>query len=368
MKHFALSSKLVLVLLIVAVAFVGCSKKEESTPSSPVGNNEGILLSAANPQVRAVMAIQDKHTQRLMADPEVVGTATGMTTDGKPAILILLKSDLKKYEMPASIEGVPVIVEVSGPIKAMKGSGGVSHTARQTRPIQLGTSGGNAYDLANGYCCSGTLGALVTSGSTQYVLSNSHVLAHDIIASAGDPDVAQIGDPIDQPGLIDVNCQAIPNDYVAYLSTLSSLSPARNVDCAMGEVIAGKVRTDGAILEVGTISATTIAPAVNVAVKKSGRTTGLTRSAISGINASVTVGYDKESNGATFNVSYTGQILIKNLRSKFLNSGDSGSLMVQDVTTNPKAVGLLYAGSSTIAVANPIDDVLNYLHVTMVGQ
>src|SRR5215207_8111872 len=53
--------------------------------------------------------------------------------------------------------------------------GGADHTARQPRPIQLGVSGGNAGDLANGYCCSGTLGALVTSGSKQYILSNTRI-------------------------------------------------------------------------------------------------------------------------------------------------------------------------------------------------
>src|SRR5688572_31965589 len=52
-----------------------------------------------------------------------------------------------------------------GPILA-QGRGGptkptVNHKVRQERPIQLGTSGGNATDIANGFCCSGTLGALV---------------------------------------------------------------------------------------------------------------------------------------------------------------------------------------------------------------
>jgi hypothetical protein len=135
----------------------------------------------------------------------------------------------------------------------------------------------------------------------------------------------------------------------------------------MAQVIAGKVRTDGAILEVGVLSSQTVAPAVNMKVKKSGRTTGLTRSTISGLNATVTVGYDTECNGSTFNVTYTGQILVANRSSKFLNSGDSGSLMVEDVTTNPRTVGLLFAGSTSIAVANPISPVLSYLGVTMVG-
>src|SRR5439155_1438274 len=52
----------------------------------------------------------------------------------------------------------------------------------------------------------------------------------------------------------------------------------------------------------------------------------------------------------------------------FIAAGDSGSLMVEDVDTNPHAVGLLFAGSSTTAIANPIDDVLNAFGVSMVGS
>jgi hypothetical protein len=134
MKHLAVSPSRLLIVLLVAmalVAFVGCSKKEE-TPASPQSGMQELILSAVHPEFQRVAAIQDKHTPELMADPEVVGTATSLTADGKPAILILLKSELKKASMPASIEGVPTIVEVSGPIKAMKTTG-VSHTARQTR-------------------------------------------------------------------------------------------------------------------------------------------------------------------------------------------------------------------------------------------
>src|SRR5688572_2655015 len=58
---------------------------------------------------------------------------------------------------------------------------GVDHKARQARPIQLGTSGGNAADLANGYCCAGTLGSLIQIGGAQYILSNRHVFAGDSV-------------------------------------------------------------------------------------------------------------------------------------------------------------------------------------------
>src|SRR5437773_10829265 len=41
--------------------------------------------------------------------------------------------------------------------------------------------------------------------------------------------------------------------------------------------------------------------------------------------------------------------------------------MVEDVVTNPHAVGLLFAGSSTFAFANPINEVLTFLGATVVG-
>jgi hypothetical protein len=128
------------------------------------------------------------------------------------------------------------------------------------------------------------------------------------------------------------------------------------------------VRTDSAILEIGTISNTTVGAFINQAVKKSGRTTGLPHSSVSGLNATISVKYDNECAGGTaFTKTFTGQIMIANNGKKFLDSGDSGSLMVQDVATNPHAVGLLFAGSSTDAIANPIGQVLTFLGATMVG-
>ena len=242
---------------------------------------------------------------------------------------------------------------------------GANHTARQQRPIALGVSGGNARDIANGYCCSGTLGALVTDGTKQFILSNTHVFAGDA-AIGGNGRVASVGDDIDQSGLIDVGCQYIANDIVADLSDWARFGVS-NIDAAIAGVRAGQVSSDGAILEIGPPAKTTAAAFVNQRVKKSGRTTGLTRSSISSLNANVTVGYTDECAGESFNVTYTGQILISNKGSRFLNSGDSGSLMLEDADTYPRAVGLLYAGSSSIAVANPIDDVLTHFNVSMVG-
>ena len=262
-----------------------------------------------------------------------------------------------------------MIEQVTGKIHAYRGGGGVSHTAKQTTPIQLGTSGGNVNDISNGFCCSGTLGSLVAKGGTQYILSNSHVFAGDVV-SGGNNRVSQIGDDVNQPGLVDNNCSTSNTNIVADVSSLSTLfgSGSANVDCAIAQVRAGMVSSTGAILEIGTLSASTVGASVNQAVKKSGRTTGLTRSSISGLNATITVGYEDECGGNQLTKQFTGQILVNNKGSRFLDSGDSGSLMVEDVTTNPRAVGLLFAGSSSIAVANPIGDVLSHLGATMVGN
>ncbi len=53
---------------------------------------------------------------------------------------------------------------------------------------------------------------------------------------------------------------------------------------------------------------------------------------------------------------------------KFMTGGDSGSLLVQDVSTNPRAIGLLFACNNNYAFANPISQVLGFLGASMVGK
>ncbi len=338
------------------------------------------VLDDSHAAVRAVIAVQGQVTPDLMRQPEILGTAVGVDVAGTPVLTVYVDRDSANAgevirSLPRQVSGVGVQVHLTDKFRAMvgpppghgHGGGGVSHTAKQALPIQLGTSGGWSKDLANGFCCGGTLGSLVKIGSTQYILSNYHVFESDIV-SGGNNTVATTGDPIIQPGLIDVNCNKNNAQNVGTLLKKSSL-PGSNVDCSIAQVVSGAVRTDGAILEIGTISSSTVSAAINQAVKKSGRTTGLSRSSVSGLNATISVTYDNECAGGTaFTKTFTGQIVIANKGSKFLNSGDSGSLMVEDVTTNPRAVGLLFAGSSTSAIANPIGQVLSFLGATMVGN
>jgi hypothetical protein len=389
MKHLFKNNWVkVLAVLILFSAFTlfisSCSDSinEPTAPNQSTQQDQSKTLSKDNPGIKAVIPIQEKHTASLMKIQDVVGTAVGLTEDGKPCILVLTKTDVKtlatsrglKDPLPDNLENVPVRMMITGEIKAFKGKPGgggggstVSHTAIQNPPIQLGTSGGWSYDLANGYCCGGTLGSLVQIGGSKYILSNYHVFESDIV-NGGNNRIARNGDPIIQPGLIDVGCNAGNAQEVATLVVKSSL-PGSNVDVGVAQIISGMVDPLGAILEIGTLSSSTVGASINQSVKKSGRTTGLTRSKISGLNATISVQYDNEcAGGVAFTKTFTGQIVIANRGSKFLAGGDSGSLMVEDVTSNPRAVGLLFAGSSTTAIANPIDEVLSFLGATMVGN
>lgn len=383
MKYF-FNSKLgkvsSLLILIVSLIFIVSSCSD--LIDEPVNQNNNVtqdqsVLSKDNPLISAIIPVQEKYTAELMRIPDVIGTAVGLTNDGKPCILVLTKIDIKAdalakgnvNPLPDKLENVPVEIMVTGEIKTFRGTpgGGISHTAKQTPPIKLGTSGGWRYDLANGYCCGGTLGSLVNIGGSKYILSNYHVFESDIV-SGGNGRTAQTGDPIVQPGLIDISCNASNGQDVATLVKKSSL-PGSNVDCAVASIISGMVDPTGSILEIGTISANTVAASINQNVKKSGRTTGLTRSTVAGLNATVSVTYENECAGGTaFTKTFTGQIVIANRGSKFLNAGDSGSLMVEDVSSNPRAIGLLFAGSNTSAIANPINQVLSFLGATMVGN
>ena len=348
-------------------------------PAQPANAQSLQDLSLQSPHVQAVMQVQDRYTPMLMAQQGVIGTATGLDDNGELSILVFMnEEDTAAAQtanlVPTRLGGVPVTVRYTDPFRALKGgppggNNGVSHTAIQAPPIQLGTSGGWRFDLANGFCCGGTLGSLIQVGGQKRILSNYHVFEADIV-NGGNGTTAQTGDFIIQPGLLDVGCNAGNAQNVATLVKSSSL-PGNNVDASSATIIAGMVREDGAILEVGTISSATVGASINQDVKKSGRTTGLTRSSVSGLNATISVGYENEcAGGSAFTKTFTGQILVTNGRGRkeFLAGGDSGSLMVEDVTSGARAVGLLFAGSSSLAVANPIDDVLSFFGATMVGN
>jgi hypothetical protein len=98
-------------------------------------------------------------------------------------------------------------------------------------------------------------------------------------------------------------------------------------------------------------------------VQKFGRTTSLTLGEVDSINVTVNVGYTA---GTAL---FENQIIIVGKRRRgrkivdatFSEGGDSGSLIVTQGNNDP--VGLLFAGNSSVTIANPIDEVLTTLSV-----
>jgi hypothetical protein len=175
---------------------------------------------------------------------------------------------------------------------------------------------------------------------------------------------------------------------VANLSQFFNLqaSPTPNIDAAIAQVVAGKVDPAGKIIYLGAAvdaNGVPIAdapqagaglPASSIAVgrpvAKSGRSTGLTCSTVEATNITTSVDYtvNCDGTGTKFTVSYANQIGV--VGGDFSGEGDSGSLIVTQDTANP--VALLYAGSDTDTVGNPVADVLNFFKsgsnaVTFVG-
>lgn len=229
---------------------------------------------------------------------------------------------------------------------------GANHQIEQSPPIQMGTTGGNINDISSAFCCSGTLGSLITVGGVDHILSNNHVLART--------NKAEIGEPILHPGLIDQNpvCAQDSNDAVAALSDFVPISfkkgTVNKVDAAIAEP---SVSISSDLLDIGPVGDQTVTATLELAVQKSGRTTGHTHGTVTIVNATLDVAYSKKCGTGLQIARFIEQIGIG--PGDFSAGGDSGSLIVEDGATTPGPVGLLFAGSSTTTFANPIDAVLS---------
>jgi hypothetical protein len=222
---------------------------------------------------------------------------------------------------------------------------GAHHRVRNTH---FGVSGGNVNDVSRAFCCSGTLGSLVkSSDGTQYILSNNHVLD---ISGTG-----HVGDHISQPGLIDNSCRV-----ATVVADLTGAAPlGSNVDAAIAQLRTGLMDSTGYIEDIGVPSSHVRAAAVGLGVAKSGRTTGFTTGTISSTNTSVSVRYQPVcGRGGGTAVTYTNQVVINS--STFSAGGDSGSLIVTNNSCH-QPVALLFAGSSTTTIGNPVGEVLTKL-------
>jgi hypothetical protein len=127
---------------------------------------------------------------------------------------------------------------------------------------------------------------------------------------------------------------------------------ANQVDAAVARPNANADVLDE-ILEIGVVSGTLPAE-LGMAVRKSGRTTGLTTGEIIVMEATVTVSY-----GPGKDAVFENQLIMGPMS----QGGDSGSLIVAGGSL--QAVGLLFAGSEQSTIASPIEAVLSCLDVIL---
>ncbi|MBN1973029.1 MAG: hypothetical protein JW787_05285 [Sedimentisphaerales bacterium] len=220
-------------------------------------------------------------------------------------------------------------------------------------PSHIGVSTGHPDITA------GTIGCRVKKviGDKTYVfaLSNNHVYANE--------NIAILGDNVLQPGTYDYGVN--PDDAIGVLYDYVPIKfgprSSNTIDsaialCSLQTLGNSTPEYFGATYTGSYIPSSNIATAVpDMLVKKYGRTTGLTSGSIYALSATVKVGYD--SGMAIF----VNQIIIT--PGTFSAGGDSGSLIVTQNTNQP--VGLLFAGSSSYTIANPIGTVLSAFGVTI---
>lgn len=330
-------------------------------------------LTRNHPHVAGIIEVQERHTDELMAHPAVVGTAVGLNEKGQMALVVLTKREAP--DIPAFIEGIPVVVWKSGEyfsrdkvmtqdavssrddVTARGKPPSVDHTARFDRPVPIGVSTGHPNITA------GTIGCRVTDGTDVWALSNNHVYANSNAASAGDAVI--------QPGKFDGGIS--PADDIG---TLANFEPIKfdgsdnTIDAAIAlttTALVGNSTPDGGGYY-GTPDNDSVLPEIDRKVTKVGRTTGQTNGKIVAINATVNVNYGSSVGVAKF----VNQIVVT--PGKFSAGGDSGSLIVtNDPDDDPdqnggyNPVGLLFAGSATSTIANPINAVLTRYNVSVDG-
>ncbi len=308
------------------------------------------------PSLAAAIAAQESVTTSWMAMQGVVGTAVGLDAHGDFVVKVYLTA-LGVARLPASVAGIPVEFEITGPIVALNEPAALATDEidrRQSfpRPVPIGVSTGHSGVTA------GTIGARVSDGARLLALSNNHVYANS--------NDAQPGDPLLQPGVADGGRN--PDHVVATLHDFERIAFCAGFTCPLNRMDAAVALTtsddvgyatpdDG----YGSPRSQTAAADLGMKVQKYGRTTGHTHGRVSGINAVIDVSY----RGGT--ARFEDQILISG--NGFSAGGDSGSLIVTEgvLLGDRRPVGLLFAGSATSTIANPIDVVLERFDVRIDG-
>ena len=308
------------------------------------------------------LQVQELVTDEWLELDGVVGTAIGVDGQGRAVLKVFLESP-GVATFPRFM-GVEIVPEVTGPFTALP-SGPESAEAEAAdpraadpktpfpRPVPIGVSTGHPDVTA------GTIGARATDGAQVFALSNNHIVA---AVNGG-----REGDVLLQPGTADGGRN--PDDAIGSLYDFEPLHFCQLLSCPLNRIDAAIALTTPENLGnetpeggYGKPRPWTHEPELGLEVQKYGRTTGHTVGRITGVNATIDVRYR---NGMA---RFEDQIVISG--NGFSAGGDSGSLVVTKgvLLRDRRPVGLLFAGSPTSTLANPIDLVLDRFGISIDGS
>ena len=311
-------------------------------------------------QLGEVRRVKEEQLDKLLNRPGVTGVGVGYKYVGgqrtdEVAIQVFVenKRDVAKGQaIPREVDGVRTdVIEreiVLHTLRVPVADVELQADTGRYDPLQGGISIGPCRAIG-GYVYTGTLGAIVrdnASGATM-MLSNFHVMCVDSGWT--------VGDTMAQPSRVDTG--ACPGDIVG---TLERAQLTNAVDAAVARHTARGTKCS--IVDIGDVAGTATAT-LGMAVRKRGRTTGLTYGTVDTISLTVNVDYGPSLGTVTLNNQIG--VAVDTAQSKqFGNKGDSGSVVV-DGSRN--VVGLHFAGSTdgTFGVANQIAQVLAALNVSM---
>lgn len=271
------------------------------------------------------------YAQRVEDDPNVIGTYTD--ADGNTVVLV-------EDDAPEAIEMYTARADGVVFVKTPRFKFLQIPTER-IRPAPGGASCGSYRITA------GTLSFIVRdkAGGAWSVLSNNHVLAN--------VDDCSVGDDILQPGAADGGTR--PADTIADLTRWVPVMGGglKKVDCALAHV-KSQDDVDLNILGIGYVYGWND-PYTDQKIWKSGRTTGVTRGRVDGVNATVQVYYTD-----TDYVTFT-DCIVSGIPS---GPGDSGSAIL-DFASN-QFIGLLFAGNGIATIACKARNVVNELGIEII--
>lgn len=325
-----------------AALLAACS--EAPLPQQPQLEATAALASRGD-DIREVLR---RHTPGLMRNAGILGTGIRQGGEGESIVVYAMTpSHAAAAAIPKRLEGHGVDVVVTGMLVARD----VNNPQTRERPAPNGFSVGHPDITA------GTIGAKVKDNANNvYILSNNHVLANSNAAS--------IGDPIYQPGPYDGGTAADAIGTLADFEPIAMDGSNNRMDAAISLVNGADLTGATPSYAYGAPSTTVYTGTVlNKGVQKFGRTTGHTTGTVTEVNVTVTVCYEPIGMfGCRASATFIEQIGIS--PGSFSAGGDSGSLIVTN-DANRQPVALLFAGSSTRTLANPIGPVLQRFGVSI---